>query len=84
MGSHPGIAPSARCDAQRTAELIRADKPSVRAIDPAAIYTVAECAELVGLGEQTIRRRLGDGLMQGKRRHGGQWRVLGSELLKLA
>lgn len=55
-----------------------------RAIQPDAIYTAEEAAKLVNYHVVTIREKLRDGVIQGRRRHGGTWRILGRELLKLA
>lgn len=52
-------------------------------IDPGALYSVATAAPLVGMHPGTLRGKLRDGLILGKRRHGGTWRVRGAELLKL-
>ena len=53
-------------------------------IDPNGIYSTEEAARLVNYHVVTIREKLRDGVIQGRRRHGGTWRVRGSELLKLA
>lgn len=57
---------------------------SARRIEPLAVYTVPEAAQLVLMHPQTLRVKLRDGVVAGLRRGGGQWRVRGSELLKLA
>lgn len=54
-----------------------------RAINPAALYTVQEAAKLVSYHPVTLRGKLRAGTVSGRRRHGGHWRILGAELLKL-
>lgn len=58
--------------------------PEPRAIQPSALYRVPEAARLVGYHPATLRAKLREGAILGKRRRGGNWRVLGSELLRLA
>ncbi len=69
--------------AQRVAALLSA--PQSKGIDPNRIYDVAEAAQLVKLHPHTLCRKLRVGFaVKGKRKGGGHWRILGSELLKLA
>lgn len=56
-----------------------------RRIEPAAIYTTSEAAFLVQMHPKTLQRKLRAGVaVKGRRRAGGHWRILGSELLKFA
>ena len=52
-------------------------------IEPDAIFTVAQAARLVSLHAVTLRKKLRLGIIKGSRR-AGDWRIRGSELLKLA
>lgn len=58
--------------------------PEARTVQPDAIYTVEDAARLVGYHVVTLRNKLRAGTVQGRRRRGGQWRIVGRELLKLA
>lgn len=45
------------------------------------IYTVERLAELLGLGEKTIRKLLNEGTIKGHKKN-GRWFVLHSDVLK--
>lgn len=49
-----------------------------------ALYTVPEAATLLSMHPKTLRRKLSYGVLSGKRRGGGHWRIRGTELLRLA
>lgn len=49
-----------------------------------ALYTVVEAAAVLSMHPKTLRRKLGCGVVTGRRRGGGHWRIRGAELLKLA
>lgn len=55
-----------------------------RRIEPLAVYAIRDAARLVLMHPDTLRAKLRDGVVQGNRRGGGNWRIKGSELLKLA
>ena len=56
---------------------------TARTIDPGAIYTAKEAARLISLHIDTLREKLRLGIVKGSRKL-GDWRIKGSELLKLA
>ena len=59
--------------------------PADRAkIEPGSLYSVKHASAAVAMHPVTIRRKLRAGVIQGRRRGGGHWRILGAELLKLA
>lgn len=51
-------------------------------IKPSAVYTTAETRELLKISESTIKRLLKRGLIRANK-IGGQYRILGHELLRL-
>lgn len=53
------------------------------AINPGAIYKISEAAPLVSMHPETMRQKLRLGVIGGSRRS-GDWRIKGSELLKMA
>ena len=55
-----------------------------RRIEPDAMYVVSEAARLVGMHPETLREKLRCGIIAGKRKFGGKYRIRGAELLKLA
>jgi len=57
--------------------------PMPRAIEPTAIYSVKECAYLTATHPDTFRKKLQRRIVKGSRLL-GDWRVRGSELLRLA
>lgn len=57
--------------------------PVSRAIEPNAIYSIRSAAVLLELHPDTLRKRLQMGIVKGSRRL-GDWRIKGSELLRLA
>ena len=50
-------------------------------IVPNCIYTVEQVAEMMGVSPITIKRRLKDGTLKG-RKFCGPWRILGSEIIE--
>ena len=52
-------------------------------IDPDSILTVKQAAAALSLNVATVRRFLREGTIKGSRKL-GDWRIRGSELLKLA
>ena len=52
-------------------------------IESDAIFTVAQACKAVSVHPETLRRKLRQGIIKGKRIL-GDWRIKGSELLKLA
>lgn len=54
-----------------------------RAIEPNAIYTAQEAAHLLSLHPKTLKQKLHAFKIKGSLKL-GQWRVMGSELLKFA
>lgn len=54
-----------------------------RPIEPTAVYTVTEAAALLTIHPVTLRKQLRAGVVKGKRTL-GDWRMLGSELLRHA
>lgn len=51
-------------------------------IQPNAVYTTKETTELLKISESTIKRLLKNGLIRANK-VGGQYRILGKELLRL-
>lgn len=56
---------------------------TIRPIEPNAIYTAEEAADLLALELTTFRRMLRQGRLKGSRKL-GRWRIKGSELMKAA
>lgn len=51
-------------------------------IKPNAVYTTAETQELLKISKSTIKRMLKNGLIKANK-VGGQYRILGKEILRL-
>jgi len=60
-----------------------AQLPQSRAIEPMAIYSIRTAAWLLEMHPDTLRKRVRLGLIKASRRC-GDWRIRGSELLRLA
>ena len=58
-------------------------QPTPTTIQPNQIYTVDQAATLLSMHPVTIRDKLRVGIIRGSRRI-GRWRIIGSELLRLA
>jgi len=52
---------------------------SPREIDPEKLYTTEETSELLRLGSQTIRKKLREGSIRGKK-VGRRWLIKGKEI----
>ena len=59
-----------------------ADAPTSRAIESNAVYSIKSAAYLLEMHPDSVRKRVRLGLIKGSRRC-GDWRIKGSDLLKL-